>query len=46
MADLRLLLEPMFLETCEVKGTEIFFSIRGSVLASISKLRQNNFETI
>jgi hypothetical protein len=32
MADLKLLLEPMFLETCEVKGTEIFFFLEEVVI--------------
>ena len=42
MVDLRLLLEPYFVR-CRVQK---FFSRRGSVLASISKLKKNNFETI
>jgi hypothetical protein len=45
MVDLRLLLEPLFFGDF-VSAWYDFFSSRGSVLASISKFKQNNFETV
>jgi len=46
MVDLRLLLEPLFFGDLRGAGYRNFFSSRrGSVLTSISKLKQNNFET-
>ena len=43
MVDLRLLLAPYFVRC---RGQKYVFSRRGSVLASISKLKKKNFETI
>jgi hypothetical protein len=47
MVDLRLRLEPLFFgDFVRCRVQKYVFSRRGSVLASISKLKQNNFETI
>jgi hypothetical protein len=47
MVDLRFLLEPLFFgDFVRCRVWKYVFSRRGSVLVSISKSKQNNFETI